>query len=933
MAGKSYIKVGTNDWDRIKKMYIKAAGQTWIAIRKAYIKTSSGWKKVFDTASNRPFIEDNDIPKIRLNTFRTNSTYNPPGTADDPVNPVVEAPPVQQMGPPTTTPTVGWPNGTVGNHLWGYDGSWVSGNGSSMTFQYKWFYRYSSNPNDDTEELNATSSTGRTDMLTNSSSHLGKNDGDYFDRNFLTFKVTATNSAGNSTQPSAAVYIVRQQPVLISATMLDKNEASLNTTMTCTFVYQNQWYNKPDMSKSFIEWFALENLGSALTTSNRVSGPEYLNSFSTSGTTTKTINAYHVPQLLNRYYQARITLNNSSTTPAEYAGSQIIVSGFTPKFAVTGSDWKNVVTTQILDPQPFNTLSFTKNFPFSSNQGITRSTNLSWQASTNATKYRIEYWGSNDNANWTQVQSFTTSPDQTTTTHTAYWTNPPSGGFDYYKFIKARVRAANAGSVTVISDGGAERYADGTAPGQPSFGSINAFSDGTATIPITSNSNQGSNYRYEQIEYKVRNYYTSYPSSWSTQSLSSSGSGTISLSGLSNSNNPYYIVIRQRNQDELYSIENETSFDIPAPPMYNVTFNGNGGTLSSGPGSGQTSYTYSGIAGTTFTVPSASRSGYSFSIWRNPESGGDPTFATPGNTYTISGSITFWAKWTFIPPNLTAPTITLVSPPSTPQGPLSVYFSGGSGPYYQFWWQSGSDYSGTTSFDANGSSSPLTDTSGPDVGTYYVAVRSVSALNNTGSGPSTSISSWSSPVQFTVNAPPPTQYTISWNANGGSVSPSSNTVNSGTLVSAPTPTRSGYTFLYWRDSPNVFSYIYQINPGGSWTVNSNITFYAYWQQSIVAPSTPTGVTVSGSGLVSWGAVNGATTYEVQNYTDRQSNPPNNNNRLGPYTTTDIEGTSFQLGSGQGYSGSNNYARAQVRARNAAGVSLYSAWFPSSTSYV
>ncbi len=58
----------------------------------------------------------------------------------------------------------------------------------------------------------------------------------------------------------------------------------------------------------------------------------------------------------------------------------------------------------------------------------------------------------------------------------------------------------------------------------------------------------------------------------------------------------------------------------------------------------------------------------------------------------------------------------------------------------------------------------------------------------------------------------PTQYTISWNANGGSVSPASNTVNSGTSVSAPTPTRSGYTFLYWRDSPNVFSYVYQINP-------------------------------------------------------------------------------------------------------------------------
>ena len=100
MAGKSYIKVGTYDWDRIKKMYIKTGGQTWSAVRKSYVKTSTGWRKVFDTASNRPFIAGNDIPKIRLNTFRTGSSYNPTGTLDDPVDPVVEAPPVQQMGPP-----------------------------------------------------------------------------------------------------------------------------------------------------------------------------------------------------------------------------------------------------------------------------------------------------------------------------------------------------------------------------------------------------------------------------------------------------------------------------------------------------------------------------------------------------------------------------------------------------------------------------------------------------------------------------------------------------------------------------------------------------------------------------------------------------------------------------------------------------------------
>ena len=89
MAGKSYIKIGSTNWDRIKKMYVKTGGQTWTAIRKAYVKTNTGWKKVFDTAINRPFIRAKDIQKIRLNTFRTDSSYNPTGTANDQVNPVV----------------------------------------------------------------------------------------------------------------------------------------------------------------------------------------------------------------------------------------------------------------------------------------------------------------------------------------------------------------------------------------------------------------------------------------------------------------------------------------------------------------------------------------------------------------------------------------------------------------------------------------------------------------------------------------------------------------------------------------------------------------------------------------------------------------------------------------------------------------------------
>ena len=380
MAGKSYIKIGSNNWDRIKKMYLKTGGQTWTAIRKAYVKTNSGWKKVFDTASNRPFISGNDIPKIRLNTFRTDSTYNPSGTIDDPVNPVVEAPPVQQMGPSWTSPTLGWPYESLGRHLWGYDGTWTSGNGSSMTFTYTWLYNLTGNSNDNTAELNATSTTGRTDMLTNLSSHLGQSGGDYFDKNFLTFRVTATNSAGNASAESAPVYIVREVPTG-SITMVSPGTAATNSTMSASFTYSNNWYNKTNVSNSYIEWFAVDNLGDSLTNSNRVQIEE-LSSITVTGTTSKSGTTFHVPIIGNKYYYVRMTLNNSGTENAV-----ISITGFTPKSSAT-SQANKTARTGIAATSPTSITA--------TNNGSATTVFISWSGASNAVYYRVRWVGFQD---------------------------------------------------------------------------------------------------------------------------------------------------------------------------------------------------------------------------------------------------------------------------------------------------------------------------------------------------------------------------------------------------------------------------------------------------------------------------------------------------------------------------------------------------------
>ena len=95
-----------------------------------------------------------------------------------------------------------------------------------------------------------------------------------------------------------------------------------------------------------------------------------------------------------------------------------------------------------------------------------------------------------------------------------------------------------------------------------------------------------------------------------------------------------------------------------------------------------------------------------------------------------------------------------------------------------------------------------------------------------------------------------------------------------------------------------------------------------------APATPTGVGLTGSGSVSWTAVSGATSYEIQFYTAQNGSGLN---AAGPYTVTGISSSPYQLTSP--YGGTNaNWARVQVRARNSAGASSYSAWVPSATTY-
>lgn len=103
-------------------------------------------------------------------------------------------------------------------------------------------------------------------------------------------------------------------------------------------------------------------------------------------------------------------------------------------------------------------------------------------------------------------------------------------------------------------------------------------------------------------------------------------------------------------------------------------------------------------------------------------------------------------------------------------------------------------------------------------GSYYIDA----IANYTGS------KTYDSRVGYTYYAPTPT-YTVTYNANGGSGAPSSQTKTYGKTLqlSSTIPTRTGYNFLGWGTSSSDTTVDY--SAGANYTSNSNITLYAIWK--------------------------------------------------------------------------------------------------------
>lgn len=231
----------------------------------------------------------------------------------------------------------------------------------------------------------------------------------------------------------------------------------------------------------------------------------------------------------------------------------------------------------------------------------------------------------------------------------------------------------------------------------------------------------------------------------------------------------------------------EVNFNCPVKTSYTVSYNANYG--SGAPGSQVKWY------GETLTLTSSkpTRTGYNFSKWFYKNAGDDPVYYNSGASFTENASRTLMALWTQITYSITYSYPIESSPASNP-GTYTIE-SAAFTLKNPTW--TGHTFTGWTGTGLSSSTKTVTIAKGSTGNRSYTA-------------------------NFSVNS-----YTLTFNANGGSVSPASKSVAYGSNYGAlPTPTRSGYTFDGWYTAASGGTKV-----SGSTTMGAaNATVHAHWTE-------------------------------------------------------------------------------------------------------
>jgi uncharacterized repeat protein (TIGR02543 family) len=527
----------------------------------------------------------------------------------------------------------------------------------------------------------------------------------------------------------------------------------------------------------------------------------------------------------------------------------------TRAFINVAGTWRELLIGGTLAPQ--NQVTISKSTNATTFLVTLTGTNYYWSPGPPGLTYKFQ-WSTNSGSTWTDISSGSTSNPAFGSSNTEVYTLSPTAPNMYVtpnvlNLYRFKVDATY-GSLSATSESGTVSVQG------PTNVSLSTTTIGGSSVGLSWTASTGAG------AYLV--YYSTNDSTYTLYSTVLSGTTTETVSGLSGTGTLYYFkvlpITGTSNANKGYNgnFSNTVSTTLAT---HTVTFNGNGGssgttqTIPSGtslslPSSSRTGFTFngwytassggsfvgiagtsytpttsitlfaqwtaitftvtwdanggsvspasnSGVYGATITAPTPTRVGHTFLYWRNPASGGDPIFLSAGASYTIIGTITWTAIW-----SINTYTVTY------------------------------NEQGGTTVSDAtvnHGSSTtlPSISRSGFTFNGWYSASSGGTFLGNAGTSYGPVTSSVTIYAQWTAIT-----FTVNWNANGGTVSPTSNSGTSGTVVTTPTPTRSGFTFLYWASSPSG-DFVTGPTAGSSYTITSNTTWYARWAVPLPVIST------------------------------------------------------------------------------------------------